>query len=143
MQPYRRYGPQLLIVPCLLLMAAMLLPACTGTRAAYKAAEGLDEYAYVVTEHYAALVKQAADVRQRPGTAQSTINALRAADNAAALVILGNPRGTPPTPGLQQLVANYKQIRSAKTEAELQAAVDTAILRLADLVRAVKSAGGN
>lgn len=119
------------------------ISACTGTRAAYKAAESLDEYAYVVTEHYAGMVKAAADIRQRPGTAQSTINALRTADNAVAPLVLGDPRATPPRPSLQQLAENYRAVKDARTEAELQAAVDAAIIRLADLVRAVKSAGGN
>jgi hypothetical protein len=38
---------------------------CAGTKAAYNAADTLEERAYVVTEHYAAVVHQAADLKDK------------------------------------------------------------------------------
>lgn len=122
------------------LSCALLSIGCTGTKAAYQAASSPDEYAYVLTEHYASLVHEAADLKENPTTRPEAIEALQKADDAIAPIILGNAKATPPTPGLRELAAAYKQVHDAASEAELQAAIDNAVLKLADLVRAVKAA---
>lgn len=136
---------KLLLAPAALLLEVVALAAvsgCQGTKAAYQEAQGLDEYAYVITEHYASLVKEAADLKAKPTTPRSAVVAMQRADAAAHVIVVGDPTASPAVPGLAQLVANYQQIRDAKTEAELQAAVNAAILKVADLVRAVKAARG-
>lgn len=103
---------------------------CSWTKMAYQEAESLDEYAYVLAEHYASLVKEAADLKERPGTPQSVIRAMQEADQAAKPVITE----------LRELRDVYMGVRNAQTEADLQAAIDRAVLKIADLVRAVQSA---
>lgn len=106
----------------------MVLPGCIATRSAYREAQSLDEYAYVLTEHYAALVKQAADLKDKPNTPASTIAAMRKADLVAG----------PAVAKLRPLALALSASRSSATQAELQKAVDEVVLALADLVRATK-----
>lgn len=121
----------------LLVAAVALSTGCAGTKAAYQEAQTPEEYAYVVTEHYAALVKQAADLAAAPTTPASVKDALKRADMAAHDVIIGGPG----SPGLKALVDNYNAIKNAQTQEALQAAVDDAVLKLADLLRAIKAGG--
>lgn len=102
---------------------------CTGT-AAYREAENPAELAYVLAEHYAALVKQAADLRQRPTTPANAIAAMQRADQIAKPIILQ----------LRPLRDAYIATKSAQTEAELQAAADRAVIAIADLVRTINAA---
>jgi hypothetical protein len=122
----------------LVVAAAALAVGCANTKAAYQEAQSLDEYAYVVTEHYSALVKQAADIASRPGTPPAAIDALKKADKAVHDIVIG----TPTTPGLRQLAATYTNVKNAETQEALQSAVNDAVLQLANLLRAIKSAGG-
>lgn len=117
-------------------MALAGIAGCTGTRAAYKAAETPDEYAFVLTEHYAALRHEAANLAEKPTTPNSAMQALRRADLAAYAVVVGQDGA----PGLPDLAAAYQRVRSAENEAALQEAINAAILRVADFVRAVKAA---
>lgn len=126
----------------LLLACSAIVAGCAGTKAAYQEAQTLDEYAYVITEHYASLVREAADLKDKPTTPRDAVVAMQRADTAAHLVVVGDPGGSPPTPGLAELAATYQQVRDAQSEAELQAAVNNAILKIAELVRAVKAARG-
>lgn len=120
--------------------AVATLSGCVGTRAAYQAAESPDEYAYVITEHYASLVKEAADLKERPTTPREAVEAMQRAELAARPLVLGGDR--PPSPGLRDLAETYSAVRDAKSEQDLQLATDRAVLRIADLVRAVKAARG-
>src|SRR5687767_10359580 len=49
-------------------VALVSMSGCAGTKAAYGAADSLPDTAYVVAEHYAAVVKEAADIAQSPST---------------------------------------------------------------------------
>lgn len=120
-------------------MVAMV-SGCAGTRAAYQEAQSPDEYAFVITEHYAALVKEAADLKERPTTPREAVEAMQRAELAARPLILGGDR--PPSPGLRDLAETYSAVRDAKSEQDLQLAIDRAVLKIADLVRAVKAARG-
>lgn len=120
--------PMLLV----LLTFVSVIAACTGTRAAYDEASSADEHAYVAVEHYAALVKEAADLKEQPGTSQAAITAMQEADLAAQPVVNR----------VRELRDTYQKLRDAETELELQEAVNEAILLIADLVRAVKQARG-
>lgn len=125
-----------LFVPLLLAAVATLAAGCAGTKAAYSEAQSLDEYAFVLTEHYSALVREAADLKEKPTTPAAAVKAMQDADTAAHLVVVGSAQ----SPGLAELAQKFAAVKSASSEAELQAAVDAAVLRIADLVRAVKAA---
>lgn len=111
-------------------LVAIMLPGCAGTQTAYRAAETPDEYAYMLAEHYAALVRQAADLRERSTTPPEAIEAMRRAELAA------RPLVAPLRPLRDACLA----ARTAETELELQRAIDAAVLAIADLVRQVQAA---
>lgn len=117
---------------CLLTLG--LLAACSGTRLAYQTADTPEKYAYVLTEHYASLVSEAAQISMR--SSPEVREGLREAEAAAYLVIVG----TPEAPGLVRLARLYQETQSAEAATTLQAAIDASILRLADFVNAVKGA---
>lgn len=135
---------KLLFAPltALLVLACSAIAGCAGTKAAYQEAQSLDEYAYVLTEHYASLVKEAANLKEKPTTPDEAIAAMQRADTAAHLVVVGDQNATPAAPGLAELAAAYQNVRDAQTELELQSAINAAVLKIADLVRAVKTARG-
>lgn len=114
------------------------MSSCAGTKAAYKEAEGLEEQAFVVTEHYAAVVNQAADLAENPSTQPEVRSALQAADRVARPFIIGD-RATG-QPGLRELADAYAAAKNAETQADLQAALLGATRALAGFVRAVKAA---
>lgn len=122
--------------------ALVVLPGCASTKAAYEAARETDnavaDTAYVVTEHYAAVVREAADLAALPTTSESVKDALKAADRAVKPLIVGNPDTG--APGVRQLAARYTAVKSAANQAELQAAINAAVLELAKLINAVKTA---
>jgi hypothetical protein len=107
-----------------------MLAGCAGTRAAYKAADSLEDRAYVATEHYSAIVKQAADLKEHGVLKGSALAQVQEVDTALGPIIKS----------LGPLVQNYKAVKSAETEVALQKALDEAVLALADLIRLVKAA---
>jgi hypothetical protein len=129
-RPMSRYIGVLAVAA--LAMSTLATTGCTGTRAAYDAADTLDERAYVATEHYAAVVKQAADLKDLGVLKGSALNQARELESVAQPLVLS----------LAGLVANYNAARTAETEVALQRALDEAIVAIAGLVRIVKAAGG-
>lgn len=116
----------------LAVIALPLVSACTGsgTRAAYTEAKGLDEQAYVLAEHYASLVEQAAVLKAKPTTPAIAVARMQQADQVAKPLVLR----------LRPLRNAYVAAKNATTEAELQLALSQAVLAIADLVRAVQTA---
>lgn len=114
----------------LALVGGLMVAGCAGTKAAYKAAGSPDVVAYVVAEHYSALVSEAASLAAKPGTAPEVVSALRVADNRAAPVVLE----------LRGLRDAYLAAKSAESEAALQSALDRAVRAVADMVEALKAA---
>lgn len=119
-------------------VALAFMSGCVGTKAAYKAADSLPDTAYVVAEHYAAVLKEAADLAQSPTTSPEVKAALKEADLRLKPLILGDP--STGLPGLQQLAQHYRAVKDAQSQADLQRALDAAVLELAKLINAVKSA---
>jgi hypothetical protein len=117
-----------------LAMSSLATTGCAGTRHAYDAAATLEDRAYVATEHYAAVVKQAADLKDLGVLKGSALAKAQEIETVARPVVLS----------LGPLVANYTAARTAETEVALQRALDEAIVAIANLVRVVKSsaAGG-
>lgn len=110
----------------------MIMQGCTEVRSAYRAAENPGELAYVLAEHYAGLVKAAADLAAKPTTPITAIGAMQRADAKAKPIVLQ----------LRPLRDSYIATKSARTEAELQEATNRAVLAIADLVRAINTARG-
>lgn len=122
---------------CALVVAALTMPllattGCSGTRNAYQAAETLEDRAYVATEHYAAVIKQAADLKELGVLKGDALTKAREVESVARPVILS----------LGPLVSNYRAARTAETEVALQRALDDAVVAIANLVRIVKGAAG-
>lgn len=115
-----------------------LLPGCAGTAAAYKAASSLPDTAYVVEEHYSAVLKEAADLAASPTIDPAVKQAMKDANARVAPIIVGDSAAG--RPGLRELVQKYQAVHNAKSAEELQAALDSAVLELAKLINAVKSA---
>lgn len=105
---------------------------CAGTKAAYSAAETLQERAFVVSEHYSALVKQAADLKDQGILKGAALAQAREIESVAQPVVLS----------LSDLVAKYNAAKTAENEVALQAALNDAVLAVANLIRIVKGAGG-
>lgn len=125
--------------------ALALLAGCTATRGAYQAADNPAETAYVVTEHYAAVLHEAADlvsnantpadvkqllkdltakatplVKQLRPLADAYVQAAAAVDNAGA-------------------VDSADQAAVAKAQADLSQAVAQAVKVVAELTRQVRA----
>lgn len=136
-----------LLIALSTVMAILALSGCAGTLGAYRAAQSrpetaLTDTAYVITEHYSAVLKQAADIKEAGTAPPAVIEKVQAADDKAAPVILGRPDAKPPTPGLKDLSAAFVMFKDAKSEADLQAAVDNAARLLSQLIDAVNAARG-
>lgn len=120
------------LVAAALLTGMMAATGCASTRAAYDAADTLEERAFVATEHYAAVVKQAADLKQLGVLKGAALANAQEAELVARPVVLS----------LGDLVAKYNAARTAETEVDLQRALDDAVRAIADLLRVVKAAAG-
>jgi hypothetical protein len=117
----------------LLIILAMttLVGACAGTKAAYRAAEGLEEKAYVVGEHYYALVREGNDLKNRGILSGSQLDRAQALVQSSRPVILE----------LADATRAYANVKNAETEAELERALNPAALavsRLVDVIKAVR-----
>lgn len=121
------------------LMLAVLLAAsvpvfvglhgCASTQSAYKEADSFTEQVFVVLSHWESLQDEAIRILEAPtGVDPAIAQAIRAADAA----------GTPVMAELAAAEATWSAVRDAKTEAELQIALDNAVKRLAELLRANK-----
>lgn len=118
----------LLVLAIGAITAISVLPACSSTRAAYQVADTLEERAYVATEHYAALVRQAADLRERGILTGAALTRVQEVETVARPVVLK----------LGSLVRAFKAAKTAESELELQLALDESVRLIADLVRAIK-----
>jgi hypothetical protein len=127
-----------LVLAVVAAVGLFMLGGCTSTAIAYRTAQTLPDTAFVVAEHYAALVKQAADLAENPATPESVKAALQAADRAVKPIVLGDDETN--RPGLRDLADRYRQARDAQTEAELQNAINSAVRELANFINAVKAA---
>lgn len=113
-----------------LLLACLAMAGCSGTRAAYKAADGLTDTAYVIAEQYAASVTELNDLADQ-GILRG--EALRDAQDVVrrTRVVMASLTGA---------VLAYDQTQSAETEEALAAAINQAAIAIADLINAVKAA---
>lgn len=112
------------------LIASSMLSSCAGTRAAYKAAEGIEETAMVVGEHYYALVREGNRLK-REGLLAGTYLA-----NTQDLV-----RTTRPVVlELANMAQAYALVKSADNEAALERALANAAIAVSKLVDLIEGA---
>jgi hypothetical protein len=104
-----------------------VLSACAGTRAAYQAAETLDETAYVVAEHYAALLTEANDLADA-GAPRAFVDRAQAIERDA----------TPAVAALRRASAAYTAVASAENEEALQAALGEAVPLVSELLTLIR-----
>jgi leucyl aminopeptidase (aminopeptidase T) len=112
------------------LLACLAVAGCADTKGAYKVAATPDEYAFVVSAHYAALVNEAANIASQPATPVNVKNALKAADARAKPLVLK----------LRGLAANYTAVKTAESQEALQLALNQAVLAVADFIRELRRA---
>jgi hypothetical protein len=132
MRPILKFSP--------VLVTMLLLMACAGTQHAYQAAKTLPDTAYVVAEHYSAVVHEAADLKETGNVPAGLVQSMQQADAKVKPLIIGDPSASPPTPGLKQLADSVKATQDATTQEQLQQALDHAVLALSDFMKAVSAA---
>jgi len=115
------------------IVGLLALSGCAGTTAAYKAAQGVDQQAYVALEHYSALVKEARLLKEKGTVPPEVVAAMQKAD-AAVYPVAQRTKAARDV---------YKRVKSAENEEALQLAVNDAVLLLADLINAIKQARGD
>jgi len=122
----------------LLIILAMtaLVGACAGTSSAYRAAEGLEEKAYVVGEHYYALVREGNDLKNRGILSGSQLDRAQDLVRSTRPVILE----------LANAAEAYALVKDADTQADLERALNNAAIavsRLVDTIKAVRPSTSN
>lgn len=127
-----------------IVFAGLSLHGCVSTQAAYKAAplhgETLVDTAYVMAEHYDAVLIEANALKDSGRVPAPQVEQMRAVDRIARPIFLGDPAKS--QPGILQLRDAYVSLHDAKSEVELQRATNDAARALADLINAVKAARG-
>ena len=120
------------VVAAVAVLGLLCMSGCMNTREAYKAAQAPDEYAYVLAEHYSSVLHQAVVLKRNPATPREVVQALQALELKL----------TPAVYRLKELRDAYLQVKTAQTEAQLQAAIDQVVRLLADMIRQVRAGGG-
>lgn len=115
-----------------IVFASLAAAGCQHTREAYREAEDPGEYAFVLMEHYNALLKEAVALKNNPATPREAVEWMRKVEL----------KTTPAVKKLAELRQAWLDLQTASTETELQAAIDQAVLLIADMVRAVRDARG-
>jgi hypothetical protein len=127
-----RISTGLLMAAVLGIAAACFVSGCQHTREAYNAADEPGDYAYVLAEHYSALLHEAVLLKRKPTTPRAAVELMQRVELKA----------TPAVKRLGELRIAYMQVQNAQTEAELQGAINDAVLLIADMVRAIREARG-
>jgi hypothetical protein len=110
-------------------LMALCLVGCQGTKNAYKAADNLNEVAYVVAEHYYALLSEANRMKESGELAGTQLAQVQQSVRVTRPVI----------DELTAAAQNWTAVGNAQTEAELQQALDKALLQLSKLIDQIKA----
>lgn len=110
-------------------LALVLISGCAGTKSAYRAAEGVDQTAKVVSEHYYALVREANELRRN--------GVLRGTSLQNAQQVVSETR--PVILQMADVARRYDLVRNAQTQAELERAVNEAAIAVSRLVDIIKA----
>lgn len=120
--------PSLFLLPLAGLLAMSLLSGCDPLQRAMKAADDPPDYAFVLGNVYESYLDQAVAYKASPGARSEVVKKLQDLDN----------RLGPAVERLGQLSSTYRIAQDAKTEEELQAAVDEVVALLADYIFALR-----
>lgn len=119
--------------------------ACMGTREAYRAADDIEDYAYVLTEHYSAILHEAAMAKQSGRLTGDLLSKVQEKDKELNPIVLALKNVAE---SYISALAAYEKSRDAKdavavqvTRDTLQAEINNIVPLLADLLRLVKQAG--
>ncbi len=115
-----------------IILSLMVVSGCAGTRSAYKAAEGIDETAYVMTKHWEFMLVQADRLAADgilTGSAKTTAQAIAR-------------EGTPFILSMKEARDAYVNVKSASNEADLQIALNRAVIYIGRMTRILQR-GGN
>ena len=136
-----------------LLLSMLMLSGCAGTRSAYKAADGLSETAYVVGEHFYALVREANDLDDQGQVSSYQMGKIQdiARETRPTIVELLNTGAAYDAvkSAVEAVEATEARISDAlvdeafEAEANLSEALMDAALAVSRLAMAVKAAGGS
>lgn len=130
------------------LALAAFTVGCTGTRAAYQAAEGKpDQVAYVLAEQYSSVLHEAADLKELPTTPPEVVEGMQRADLAAQPAV-DRLRGA--SEAYAEIKAAQEAAATAEGESELQEAyrrlqeaINEAVRLIAEVINEVKKARGS
>lgn len=111
-----------------LLLLSLLVVGCPGTRAAYKAADSHpDLLAFVVAEHYSALVHEAANLKDA-GAPADAVAKMQAADDTARPLVFQ----------LKPLTDAYVAVASAENREVLEKALGEATVAVSNFINVVR-----
>lgn len=102
---------------------------CVGTREAYKAADSPDKQAFVIAEHYAALIHEAANLKDA-GAPADVVAKMQAADDIARPLVFQ----------LKPLADAYVAMESAANREALEKALGQAAIAVSDFINVVRGA---
>ena len=114
----------------LIISMVFVIAACQGTQRAYKAAEGIDQNAKVVAEHYYALVKEANNLKKS--------GVLDGGELVRAQNLVRDTR--PAIDKLATAAKAYEATQTATTEAALSQAIADAAIAISELIDIIKAA---
>ena len=115
-----------------IILALIGLTGCAGTQNAYRAADGVDEIAFVIGEHYYAVLNEATKAKEEGRlTGSNLLKAQRVAERTAPVIL-----------SLTRAGEAYQLIQNAETESALQIAIVAAAQALTELIDAVQGPNG-
>jgi len=114
-------------------MAVALLSGCAGTTAAYKAADGLEETAFVFSNHFRLLVAEGNDLADEGVLSGSALSRMQDIVRAAQPLLAETSR----------TARAYKAVKSAETQQDLTEAIAAAAVQVSNLYNAIQRAGGS
>ena len=112
------------------LIASSMMSSCAGTRAAYKAAEGIEETAVVVGEHYYALVREANRLKREGLLAGAYLENTQDVVRTTRPVVLE----------LANMAQAYALVKSADNYEALEKALGNAAIAVSRLVDLIEGA---
>lgn len=115
---YLKFAALVLLAPLVL-----LLQACPGTTSAYRAADTLEETAFVVTEHYYSVLREANRLADE-GAPQEWIEEVAAKEREL----------TPRIIQLRDYVQAYEDVRSAENEQQLSEALSESVVLVSEFI---------
>lgn len=117
----------------ILALVVGLAAGCAGTTAAYKAADGLEQTAFVFSNHFRLLVAEGNDLADQGVLSGYALSSMQDIVRTARPLLAETSR----------TARAYTAVRSAETEQELTEAIAAAAVQVSNLYNAIQAAGGS